>query len=288
MTIAKTDQFRSLIDGALGAGRFDLAESLARSLLASRSEDAAALLAAANVYRAKGELETSRSLLLRIPPTSLEHSQAAAIMAICNQEPSAAPERVVAPVPFATTHDLLSPSELSTLREFAFANEPAFREARVKAVGRVDKLTRRARVWQGVPPLPVPLEAHVTNAIRRNARRLGMERELPEKYEVEISAYTDGDFIRPHWDRGDGVTRGRRLTNLFYFHAEPPGFKGGQLQLFDTGPDGDFDEAKWTGVAPTTNMLLQFRSEAIHAVSPVTGGMIFAACRFCLTFWAWE
>ena len=129
------------------------------------------------------------------------------------------------------------------------------------------------------------LKEQITSRAESHAR-LGVHEPLADRFELEIGAYRDGDFFAPHWDRGDGATRVRRITTLFYFHAQPPQFSGGQLQLFDTGANGEFDRAGWTGFPPTGNTMLQFRSEAIHAVTPVHGPARFADSRFCLTFWA--
>lgn len=280
--------FKTLVEGALSAGRVDLAESLLRSMPAPVSASAPGLMLAANVQRAKGDLAASRLLLGQIPTDAPEHAQAIALAAVLDQKDAPAAAAGVAPVPFAVMRDLLSQSELRDLRAFAVANEGAFRIGRVKAAGKIEKLSRSAMVWQGLPRLPVDLQPRVAAAVRRNALRLGVKQEPRGRYEIEISAYGDGDFVDAHWDRGDGITNGRRVTSLFYFHVDPPTFDGGQLRLHDTGPNGAFEKAHWTGFAALTNTLLQFRSEAVHAVTPVRGPTDFASSRFCLTFWAWQ
>lgn len=279
-----------LIDSLVEAGRLDFAQSLIRSFLKTMPENSAVRLAAADVYRAMGDLATCQEQLRAILPGTEEFPKASRLLALIAQQSSTSHTLAARthPVPFTRMENVLPPEEVAQLTDFVLANRGRFRPSKVKAAGHVNAQARRSLVWQKVSDIPSSLTARVLAAISDNACRLGVTATLNQKMEIEISAYGDGDFVAPHWDRGDGITSGRRVTTLFYFHALPVRFSGGQLQLFDTGSNGEFDRARWTGFAPSYNSMLQFQSQAMHAVSQVNGPQNFADSRFCLTCWAWE
>lgn len=277
----------SLATRLIEDGQLELAESYLRSALAKAPTDAELLFDAANLKRAQGEIDACLTILRRIGSDQLLGMKAALLLDILAQRPSDRTDgRHIAPVPFARYENVLPAPAIDALLAFVVANEARFEDSMVKAIGRIDLNARRSKVWRGITALPTGLADVVAGAVAANTARLGVHEPLADRFELEIGAYRDGDFFAPHWDRGDGATRVRRITTLFYFHAQPPQFSGGQLQLFDTGANGEFDRAGWTGFPPTGNTMLQFRSEAIHAVTPVHGPARFADSRFCLTFWA--
>lgn len=177
---------------------------------------------------------------------------------------------------------------IQELARLALDNQHRFENSRVATDAPIDRNARSGRVWQGVEGLPAELTDMVATSLRRQAARLGVHAMLDNNFESEISAYRDGDFLAPHWDRSDGPYSSRRITTLLYFHADPAPFDGGALQLFDSGQNGRYDRAAWTGFPATGNTMLQFRSEAIHALTPVSGPSRFCDSRFCLTLWAHE
>lgn len=280
----------SLASRLIENGQLKLAESYIRSALAKAPSNAALIFDAANLRRAQGDLGGCRELLARIDDDPALGARAGALLQILAQRPAraASGEGDIVPVDFARHENVLSEVENAELLAFVLANEHLFADSKVKAAGYLDPDARRSKVWSRIETLPTSLTRFVAEAVAGNAARLGVHEALASDFEIEVNAYRDGDFFGPHWDRGDGVTGIRRITSLYYFHALPAQFTGGEFQLFDTGANGCFDRSAWTSFKPINNSLLQFRSEAIHAAAPVRGPTRFADNRFCLTFWAHE
>jgi SM-20-related protein len=279
----------SLAARLMESGQLKLAESYIRSALAKAPFDAELLFDAANLKRAQGNIDGCRELLGQIDETSGVGRKARILLDILAQclvrDPA---EDAIQPVPFARVENVLSDAAIGEMLAFVLANEHRFGDSKAKAADGNYSDARQSKVWQRVTGLPVALEKIVAKAVAANATRLGVQQPVTEAFEIEIGAYRDGDVFTPHLDRGEGIARIRRITTLFYFYAVPARFSGGDLRLYDSGTNGDFDPAAWTSFQPTNNSLLQFRSDAIHAVSPVSGPQCFADNRFCLTFWALE
>lgn len=279
----------SLAARLMESGQLKLAESYIRSALAKAPFDAALLFDAANLKRAQGDIEGCRELLRQIDETSDVGGKARVLLDVLAQRPTCGPaEAAIQPVPFARVENVLPDAAIGELLAFVLANEHRFRDSKAKTAGGVYTDARQSKVWQRVTGLPTALEEIVARTVAANAVRLGVHGEMRETFEIEIGAYRDGDVFTPHLDRGEGIARLRRITTLFYFYALPARFSGGDLRLYDSGTNGEFDPAAWTSFEPTNNSLLQFRADAFHAVSPVVGPTLFADNRFCLTFWALE
>jgi SM-20-related protein len=271
------------------SGELKLAESYIRSALAKAPFDAELLFDAANLKRAQGDIDGCRELLRQIDETSAAGRKARVLLDILEQRSARSSAEVdIQPVPFARVANVLPDAAITELLAFVLANEHRFVDSKAKTASGVYTDARQSKVWQRVTGLPTALEEIVARTVAVNAVRLGVQEQTRETFEIEIGAYRDGDVFTPHLDRGEGIARLRRITTLFYFYAVPARFSGGDLRLYDSGTNGDFDPAAWTSFEPTNNSLLQFRSDAFHAVSPVIGPTHFADNRFCLTFWALE
>lgn len=104
--------------------------------------------------------------------------------------------------------------------------------------------------------------------------------------EVELAAHGDGAFFLPHIDTYTGRGRGtqksdRVLTAVYYFHREPKGFTGGNLEVhpFGGGPP-------CLTIEPEQNRLLCFASTVLHQVSTVScPSGAFTDHRFALNIW---
>lgn len=279
----------SLAAALIENGHFRLAESLVRVCLDKTPDDPGLLWQLASLGRAQGDMEACRRVLRRIAGDGGAARKARALLDMLDQHPC--PHTMPnepAPVPFVRMENAIPGAMIERLRRLALDNQHRFQESRVKGEGRIDRKARSAQVWQNVEGLPPGLTDMVVATLRRQAARLGVRVTLGDELETEISACRDGDFVAPHWDRDADAANGRRITTLIYFHADPAPFAGGALQLFDSGPDGRYDRGAWTSFPPNCNTMLQFRSEAIHAVPPVSGPRQFSDSRFCLTFWAHE
>lgn len=80
-------------------------------------------------------------------------------------------------------------------------------------------------------------------------------------YEIELTATGDGDYFRPHTDCGPGATATRAITFVYFFHAEPQPFTGGELMLHDG--------AAARAIDPAQNQIVFFPSETTNEIRPV-------------------
>lgn len=104
---------------------------------------------------------------------------------------------------------------------------------------------------------------------------------------MELAAHGDGDFYRRHIDtfiRGEVTGTDRVLTAVYYFHARPKAFTGGELRLHSfRSPD---DGGSWVDIEPAHDSLLLFPAWAPHEVRPVScPGGDFAQSRFAINCW---
>ncbi len=120
-------------------------------------------------------------------------------------------------------------------------------------------------------------------------RRLGLEPFPLDDIEAQMTASNDGHYFKAHLDGGSDSTRGRRLTWVYYLHADPKAYSGGELRFFDSRivhgqrhlvPDAFVD------IEPDDNSLLVFPSDQYHELRPVgCPSKAFADSRFAVTGW---
>ncbi len=105
------------------------------------------------------------------------------------------------------------------------------------------------------------------------------------KIELEMVAHGDGGFYRRHIDlnaRREAETI-RALSGVYYFHARPRAFSGGQLRLYASAT-GATD--KFIDVEPAHNSLAVFPSWVMHEVMPVAcPSHRFEDSRFSVNCW---
>jgi len=108
------------------------------------------------------------------------------------------------------------------------------------------------------------------------------------RFELSVTAHGHNDYFRAHRDNSTGDLRQRTISLVYYFHAQPRPFTGGQLVLFDAAVEGEnkVQGAGYRTLAPTDDTLVAFRSDSFHQVKAVRceqGG--FADGRFTITCW---
>jgi Rps23 Pro-64 3,4-dihydroxylase Tpa1-like proline 4-hydroxylase len=106
--------------------------------------------------------------------------------------------------------------------------------------------------------------------------------------EAQLTAHTDGAYFKLHNDSGSPDTASRKLTFVYYFHAEPKRWSGGEFQMYDSriengcyACDGASDR-----IEPENNSVLFFESHCHHEVLPVSvASRRFADGRFAVNGW---
>lgn len=184
--------------------------------------------------------------------------------------------------------DFLPAAEHTALLDFALAHETAFVPAMVNRskASTLEPVTRKAWVYEGS-----------AGAIKKDFRRRIDERlkaifvgtgtpQFPvEHAEFELAIHRDGSFYRPHLDTFVGNDRmtnkgDRLLTLVYYFHASPRSFSGGELAIYPIGP-GEPET-----IDPRDNRLVAFPSMALHEVMPVKcPDDEFGKARFSINCW---
>jgi len=105
--------------------------------------------------------------------------------------------------------------------------------------------------------------------------------------EMELIAHGDGAFYKTHVDTkgSDPDTKTQRIIScVYYFHAQPKAFSGGELRLFPFG-GGDTSE-RFLDIPPDRDTLVAFPSWAPHEVRPVLcPSRRFSDSRFAINCW---
>jgi Rps23 Pro-64 3,4-dihydroxylase Tpa1-like proline 4-hydroxylase len=126
------------------------------------------------------------------------------------------------------------------------------------------------------------LAKKVRGNIAAYTAELGLEPFEFERIEMHLTSHNHGEFYKPHIDNGKGVLKNRVITFVYYFHAIPKKFEGGQLLFLRNQP-------KPLIVEPTNNSIVFFNSSLLHAVHPVNcPSGAFEDGRFTLNGWIWK
>jgi SM-20-related protein len=110
-------------------------------------------------------------------------------------------------------------------------------------------------------------------------RRFGTDLGEPE-VELLAQAYNDGASFGKHSDAdAGGPNWRRRLSGVYYLHAQPRRFDGGRLALYDRRGHPHL-------VEPQHNSAVFFPRDLFHEVLPVTcASKAFEDSRFAINVW---
>lgn len=205
------------------------------------------------------------------------------------------PRRLVA-TPYVRVADFLAPEDHEHLLASALAWEQDFTESGIVGAGgagKIDHMSRKSRTLTSgrLEELWNLFEGRLRAMLPVVRQQLGIQWFPLSKIERQLTAHGRGGFFVPHVDTGDGQVFGRRISCVYYFHALPKRFSGGELKLYDTWvtPTGTTGAGTYTTLEPLDNSLVFFPSDAFHEVCPVdTETDAFADSRFTVTIWFWE
>jgi SM-20-related protein len=193
-------------------------------------------------------------------------------------------------LPYVQIRDFLPRLELEELLDYVLSHPHKFKPATVGNGDRsiLNTNVRVALAWGNLGPLDMPLQARFRDALPFIMERTGIATPPPDRLEVGLAAHGDGAFYRPHIDLviGDNASNPtseseRVLSAVFYFHAEPKRFSGGELRLFRLGTQSGFVD-----IEPVQNSLIAFHSWMRHEVRPVAvPSGEFRDYRFAINCW---
>jgi hypothetical protein len=193
--------------------------------------------------------------------------------------------------------DFLSPAEHRRLLDHVLAHQGEFHESGI--VGQDGKLgvlsygVRRSRTFSNARLEEMwEMFAGRLGAILPAVRReLGMPWFPVGRVERQLTVHGSGGFFAPHVDTGAPIVANRRVSCVYYFHATPQRFTGGELKLYDTWitPAGTTGAPTHSTLAPVDNSIVFFPSAAFHEVCPVEPASdAFGDSRFTVTIWFHE
>jgi Rps23 Pro-64 3,4-dihydroxylase Tpa1-like proline 4-hydroxylase len=197
--------------------------------------------------------------------------------------------------PVAIHKQFLAPVDHAAMLDWALSNEPSFKASRLFG-DEVDPGKRSSRSLRDLGPLRSILEGELAAHAPEIFHRTGTRPFEIAQYELEMVAYGDGAHFAAHTDipigtahRDHGARFGgfdRLLSGVYYFHAEPKGFTGGELRLFRFGSEAADGPEDWMDVPPEQNSLVVFPSWARHQVLPVScPSNAFNDSRFAVNCW---
>ncbi|KQX19303.1 MULTISPECIES: 2OG-Fe(II) oxygenase [unclassified Sphingomonas] len=175
------------------------------------------------------------------------------------------------------------------LLEFVLERESVFTDATVgrNAGKAVRKTIRSSRTTQDFGALHDTLEDRFRSVLPAVLSRLGLAPFALTGLSMELAAHGDGDFYHRHIDTFVASTASgvdRVLTGVYYFHAMPRAFSGGELRLHSLRAVEH--GSTHVDVAPQNDRLLLFPAWAPHEVRPVScPGGAFAQSRFAINCW---
>jgi Rps23 Pro-64 3,4-dihydroxylase Tpa1-like proline 4-hydroxylase len=203
------------------------------------------------------------------------------------------PDRRLVAARYVRMTDFLSPTEHQRVLEHALACETDFQESGL--VGRHGENTlnfavRRSRTLSGarLQELWELFDQRLRGILPAVRAELGMPWFRLGEVERQLTAHGSGGFFAPHVDTGHPIAASRRISCVYYFHASPRRFEGGELRLYDTWytPTGSTAAGTYTTLAPLDNSVVFFPSDAFHEVCPVRCETDpFGASRFTITVW---
>lgn len=194
------------------------------------------------------------------------------------------------PAPRTAIFDQFLPADLhARLLDYTLSSAAAFIPSRVHLVGDASvrddyRIAHHHR--DGLGPLKQTFRDVAKDNFACLADGAGVKPFEVDWIELELAAHGDGAFFLPHIDTRTGDARTTRnsdrvLTAVYYFHREPKGFSGGNLEVhpFGGGPACQVIE-------PQQNRMVCFASTVLHQVSLVScpSGK-FEDNRFALNFW---
>jgi hypothetical protein len=176
------------------------------------------------------------------------------------------------------------------LVDYAVAHAQEFKDSEVfradSTAPVVDTAQRRSRTLDDLGPFRQEFTERIKEVLAPLLARLKYPAFPLGEIEMQISASGDGDYFRMHRDRDDTDTR--EISFVYFFHAEPRQFSGGELRIFDNeivnGKSVPTDRSQL--ISPRPGMAVFFPSRNEHEVLPVrVPSKEFRNSRFTVNGW---
>lgn len=205
---------------------------------------------------------------------------------------AAAPQMTV-PARYVRIENFLAPPEHARLLKYVLAHETNFAASSVTSAAgttHVDSDFRHSDTMFDLAEVWDLFEARLPKLLPHVRRQLGIGWFPLGQVERQMAVHRDDGFFGVHTDDGNIAVAGRRISCLYYFHAQPKRFSGGELRIYDSEVRGGRLEraSTYVDVEPTDNSLVFFASSFHHEVRPVRRETAaFGDSRFSISVWFW-
>ena len=190
--------------------------------------------------------------------------------------------------------DFLPKRELQALTKYVLQHESDFTPSTVipheGSDSASDPSYRKSLVLYNLGEYTSMIEDRLRNLLPKVLTTFKHETFPIAHLDIQITASNDGDFFKVHQDNSaeDPVDIHRReISFVYYFHAEPKAFTGGQLKLYNS--QGEVPESGTRTaqtITPRQNALVLFPSSYDHEVLPVRcPSRRFRNSRFTVNGW---
>jgi hypothetical protein len=271
----------------------EAARGLAKSIMLREDAQGQTLRLFSDICRRAGAIEQARDLLeLSIKRDGITSPSVRWLRAALGGEFIEATAEGIRPAPFLRERSFLSQDLRDRLFAMAIDALPHFRIAEVDrsqgdesgyATARRASLVLFDTKRLGALFLPALRELMT----KRGYLRFGLDSSTVKKFELQATIHNDGAFFSAHSDTGNGSSKNRLVSFVYYMHAWPKAFSGGDLLIYDSDPaQRRYSTTKYTRVIPEDNSIIIFPSNTMHEVEGVrSASQNLADGRLTLNGW---
>jgi SM-20-related protein len=184
--------------------------------------------------------------------------------------------------PYLVLRDFFDEGTVNDLLDYAVSHQSDFAPTQMGSIGRVDPSFRDSMSLSNLGRFKRVLEEKILGLLPTLIAQLRVTPVDEPKLEIELVAHGDGAFYKRHIDINN-AQRGRILSAVYYFNAEPKAFTGGALRLHAIGgKEGE----NFVDIEPARNSLMVFLPWAPHEVLPINcPSKRFIDSRFSINCW---
>ena len=189
--------------------------------------------------------------------------------------------------PYYIKENFFGQALVNHLLEHVVENQTLFETSTVGLnAGRIDQDIRISSILRDFGALKKEIKERFNAVFSEALEQLRMPNFELYGTEREIVAHANGAFYNRHIDTATGSSEFsvRVLSAVYYFHAQPKNFHGGDLRLLPLR--SITDEANYLDIEPINDRLLLFPSWVPHQVMPVVSESVdFKDSRFAINCW---
>ena len=117
----------------------------------------------------------------------------------------------------------------------------------------------------------LPLIKKIENMYEELHLKYYGEKAKLKKIELQLTRSHDGDFYKPHPDKGLNLPeKERKITFVYYLYNEPKKFLDGNIRIYKTDFNSNrYKKNKFIDIPPINNTILFFPSYKWHEVLPI-------------------